>query len=306
VRVALLVVAGCGGTSVPLAQSVDGDTCVRAHHADEPAVTSFAGGRALMCWGGGSCVTLDVATGTFEGGVDNGDREPAPLPRFEMASDETALQLCERGAACISIRVPGRDPRTVPAVASADGSRVFAVMALGDRVFVDTYDRRSRRVGRVRLTGDDSHGHSIERVGTAVLVSDELYAEKPGAVAYTLVDPFTGAIRELAKGSALELDEHTALVVEGRSAAIVDTRTLRTLATHVAPGAPVTDHSSASGSSSGPFAVVAFTAPPTVVAIDVRARRFGASWRIPVCKPPPPRPKAPPVIDDEPVPSSMR
>lgn len=304
-RLTLLALVGCGGAAVPLAHSTDRDACVRAIDSDEPATAAVVHGRALACWGHGSCVSIDVATGAFEIAGDWGDegdhvgeRDPRALARFEVAHDDRSVLLCERGVGCIPIAIPGRDPRTISAEPAADGSKLYAVVALPDGVFVDTYDRAARRIGRVRIPGDPQHGWTLNRVAGAVVLGES--GMDTTAITYRLVDPFTGAVRALAQGTAVELDDHTALVVEGRSASIVETRTLHPLATHVAPGPPVFDHSSASGAVAGDVAVVVFTAPPSLVAVDVRRHQFAGSWRIPVCKPVLGPPRAPPVIDDDP------
>jgi len=289
---AIAVVAGCASSrGIPRARATDPDVCVAAEDVTNSVEGIRTDGKRVeVCYGGASCITFDVATSTVSR-AEIAEQPPDPLERFELARDEDgSIALCDRHTdICTTIRIPGQDERAVPIEPGPNGNELYALVTSEDGVhYLDTYDLRSRRIGRIVIGHGKDHMFSMWRVGSAVLVNESIDADAGmnNASSTTLVAPFTGAIRRLANGHAIELDPTSILAIEGRDATIVEARTLRALATHQAPGKPVPDHSSAAGIRiDRKRAIVAFTDPPSIATIDIPARRFVSAVRLPVCEP---------------------
>jgi hypothetical protein len=307
VRLAVLVaiaVVGCTRVT-PLARVVGEDVCIESHAATQAVDQLERDGTHVQVCYDGACIVFDTTTST----VSRRQLDPPPEPseRFFLDSGQDGeegngetISLCDRLTdVCSRVRIPVEDVRTVAMEVNATGTELYAIITNDAGVHLDTYDLRSRRIGRISLGISNGREHfwSLRRVGTALIVSESIAFDiTKSASTNTLVAPFTGAIRRLAQGSAIELDQNTLLVLEGRSASIVEARTFRTLATHTAPGKPIADHSSAAGIRVQKYsAIAAFSDPPSVATIDIRERRFVTARRLPVCDPPPPikRPPAP-------------
>lgn len=280
---------------VPTATPADPELCL--HDGREPPrLVAPHGDLVSVCYGDGDCLVLDhvrgrvVARAAWPAGAEQGLPDelkvPEPPGRFELERTERETAVCDKTGGCRRLRLPGvADQRTVMPAISADGGELYFVAHDGDRAFLDTIavDARARRTNRVALPGADAaeHGFDVDRVGTAVLVRESIHLGLHDTrSSRVLVDPYTSAIRALPDGTAVQLDDHAALVVEGKRATIVATRALKTLATHVEPGAA--ERGSTIAAANGAVAVVAFANPPTILAVE--HRRFAHRWRLPICR----------------------
>jgi hypothetical protein len=293
--VVCLGLAACASRLPPVATPSDSNACLPVDDATA-LVTQLVshGERAGVCFDA-RCFLVDLRRGTTtavsprpsadaEEPVELRPERTAPSA-FEVERTEHEISVCDHNHACSTFPSPV-DTRTLDVVLSADGKRAYFVLA-GPQVYLETYDLRApiTRIGHLRLTGiagrSFDHGvqhiYSLARVGTALLVGDG--SVEPEAWQLTLVDPDTGKARNLGQGSAVELDAETVLMFEAKHATIVRSHGLDNLTSYVAAG----DASHASGAVGGGAAVVAFSNPAELIAIDLATRRFGASWRIPVC-----------------------
>ncbi len=288
--------AACASSGLPpVAAAADGNACLPTDEATTPVTQLVSHGeRAGVCFDA-RCFLVDLRRGTAtavssrpsadaEEPVELRPERIPPAP-FEVQRTEHDISVCARDHSCSTFPSPV-DARTLDVVLGADGKRAYFVLA-GREVYLETYDLQApiKRVGHLRLTDlagrSFDHGiehiYSLARVGTALLVGDG--SVQPEAWEYTLVDPDTGKARHIGQGAAVELDAETVLMFEGKHATIVRSHGLGNLASYVAAG----DASHASGAVGGGAAVVAFSNPAELTAVNLTTRQFGASWRIPVC-----------------------
>jgi hypothetical protein len=289
--VAVLFFVGCAH-GVPTVASKNPDDCVDVD-PPEPATTVAPHGNEVgVCFADNDCFVVDHVHGHIVGrtGIvhtELGDppelRLDRPPERFETVRTETETSVCDRDKVCRTLTLPGvADQRTVLPAISASGHELYFVARDNNQAFLDTIaiDARGRRTGRVPLpigAGSlDDHGFTVERVGTAILVRDSislgLNNERSQQI---LVDPLTGATRSLLSGSAVALDETTAVVMQSGRADIIKTQGLATITSRT------TGDGMAAGAN-GKVAVLAHSNPPTLIVIE--NRRFTRTWRLPTCK----------------------